>query len=170
MTRDGRIRNELKTPYKDGTTHVTFEPLDFMAWLAALVPKPRVSLTRFHAVFTPNSKYRKIITPAGRGKASKAHLRSASISDTTAAEEVRSPMEQRASMTWARRLNRVLSIDITECEKCQGPVKIIASIEDPEVIKKILNHLKAREKERDSHSNPLPHIRAPAQPKQGLFD
>ena len=31
------------------------EPLDFIARLAALVPKPRVNLTRFHNVFAPNS-------------------------------------------------------------------------------------------------------------------
>ena len=37
-------------------THVIFEPLDFIAWLAVLVPKPRVNLTRFHRVFAPNSK------------------------------------------------------------------------------------------------------------------
>jgi hypothetical protein len=42
------IRYQLKTPYRDGTTHVIFEPLDFIARLAALVPKPRVNLTRFH--------------------------------------------------------------------------------------------------------------------------
>ncbi len=44
-------------------------------------------------------------------------------------------------MTWAQRLKRVFSIDIEKCEKCGGPVRVIASIEDPEVIKKILNHL-----------------------------
>jgi SAM-dependent methyltransferase len=38
----------LKTPYRDGTTHVLFEPLDFLARLAALVPSPGVNLTRFH--------------------------------------------------------------------------------------------------------------------------
>ncbi len=36
----------LKTPYRDGTTQVAFEPVDFIARLAALVPKPRVNLTR----------------------------------------------------------------------------------------------------------------------------
>ncbi len=39
--------------YRDATTHVIFEPLDFIALLAALVPKPRVNLTRFHGVFAP---------------------------------------------------------------------------------------------------------------------
>lgn len=45
------------------------------------------------------------------------------------------------SMTWAQRLKRVFAIDIEKCEKCGGPVRIIASIEDPDVIQKILKHL-----------------------------
>ena len=45
---NGKVRYELKTPYRDGTTHVIFEPLDFIARLVALVPKARVNLTRFH--------------------------------------------------------------------------------------------------------------------------
>jgi hypothetical protein len=32
----------LKTSYRDGTTQVAFEPVDFVARLAVLVPKPRV--------------------------------------------------------------------------------------------------------------------------------
>ena len=53
LTSTGKIRYELKTPYRNGTTHVIFEPIDFIARLAALVPKPRVNLTRFHGVLTP---------------------------------------------------------------------------------------------------------------------
>jgi hypothetical protein len=33
----GKVVYLLKTPYRDGTTHVVFEPLDFIARLAALV-------------------------------------------------------------------------------------------------------------------------------------
>ena len=68
LTRQGDIRYTLKTPYRDGTTHVIFEPLDFIARLAALVPRPRVNLTRFHGIFASNSRWRAPITPAGRGK------------------------------------------------------------------------------------------------------
>ena len=46
LTANGNVRYELKTPYRDGTTPVIFEPLDFIARLVALVPKPRVNLTR----------------------------------------------------------------------------------------------------------------------------
>jgi hypothetical protein len=49
LTSRGEIGYTLKTPYRDGTTHVIFEPLDFIARLAALVPPPRLNLTRFHS-------------------------------------------------------------------------------------------------------------------------
>lgn len=45
------MRCQLKTPYRDDTTHVVLEPLDFIARLAALVRSPRVNLTRYHGVF-----------------------------------------------------------------------------------------------------------------------
>lgn len=46
----GKLRYQLKTPYPDGTScvrpsHVIFEPLDFIARLAVLAPKPRVNMT-----------------------------------------------------------------------------------------------------------------------------
>jgi len=49
-------------------THIILEPLDFIARLATLVPKPRVNLTRFHGVFAPNSRLRSQVTPARRGR------------------------------------------------------------------------------------------------------
>jgi hypothetical protein len=53
--------------------HVIFDLLDFITKLAALVPKPRVNLIRFHGVFAgtprrPNSKHRVDVTPAKRGR------------------------------------------------------------------------------------------------------
>ena len=101
MTRNGRVRYELKTPWRNGTTHVIFEPLDFISRLVSLVPKPRVNLTRFHGVFAPNSKYRARITPAGRGKYKK--TQSPDESDQT-------PAEKRVSITWAKRLKRIFNI------------------------------------------------------------
>ena len=99
MTRNGRVRYELKTPWRNGTTHVIFEPLDFIARLVALVPKPLVNLTRFHGVFAPNSKYRTLVTPAKRGRGKTVNA----LNDQT-------PAEKRASMTWAKRLKRVFDI------------------------------------------------------------
>ncbi len=52
-----------------------------------------------------------------------------------------SPAEKRVSMTWAKRLKRVFNIDIETCSECGGEIRIIAGIEDPEVICKMLAHL-----------------------------
>ena len=49
--------------------------------------------------------------------------------------------------TWAQRLKRVFNIDIETCEKCQGPVRIIASVEDSAVIRQILEHLRKKDAE-----------------------
>ena len=117
LTRNGQIRYELKTPWRNGTTHVIFEPLDFMyrmygmsrahgcagatiSRLASLVPKPRVNLTRFHGIFAPNSKCRALVTPAKRGRGK-----------TVKALNGQTPAEKRASMTWAKRLKRVFDIE-----------------------------------------------------------
>ena len=161
LTPNGNVRYQLKTPYRDGTTHVIFEPLDSIARLAALVPKPRVNLTRFHGVFAPNSKHRASVTPAKRGKGTKPKA----VDDP----QERTPAERRASMSWAQRLKRVFNIDIETCRDCGGAVKVIACIEAPVVIKQILDHLK--HKAETSESRALPESRAPpAGLHQGLFD
>ncbi len=98
LTHQGKVRYELKTRYRDGTTHVIFEPVDFIAKLAALVPKPRVNLSRYHGVFAPNSRHRVSVTPARRGKASQ---------KTVADQDEKTPVQSHVAMTWAQRLKRV---------------------------------------------------------------
>jgi len=64
----GKVVYTLKTPYRDGTTQVAFEPVDFISRLAALVPRPRVNLTRYHGILAPNHRSRGLVTPARRGR------------------------------------------------------------------------------------------------------
>jgi hypothetical protein len=127
LSPSGNVRYQLKMPYSDGTTHVIFEPLDFIAKMAALVPKPRVNLTRFHGVFA---------LPC-RCDARKTWHKPHESDD-------KSPQQRHKVMTWAQRLKRVFNIDVSICEKCGGEAKIIASIEDQAVIDKILHYLQAK--------------------------
>jgi hypothetical protein len=69
-------------------------------------------------------------------------------------------------MTWAKRLKRVFNIDIETCDKCGGNVRIVASIEDPVVIQKILTHL--GDDATSATTGLLPDCRA--SPPQGLFN
>ena len=119
LTPNGNFRYQLKSPYRDGSTHVIFEPLDFIARLAALVPKPRVNLTRFHDVFAPNSKHRALVTPAKCGRGNKLEAtedgqeptrgRTPSIDDLGAAREARIRHLHRnlPSLRWCRQDHRL---------------------------------------------------------------
>ena len=52
--RTGQVVLQLKSAYQDGTTHIVMSPLlspvreEFLQRLAALVPRPRLHLIRFH--------------------------------------------------------------------------------------------------------------------------
>jgi hypothetical protein len=46
-----RVVYRYEQPFRDGSKHVVLEPLDFMARLAALAPRPRLNLIRLHEVF-----------------------------------------------------------------------------------------------------------------------
>jgi hypothetical protein len=121
----GRVVYQYKHPFRDGSTHVVLEPLDFIARLAALVPRPRLNLTRFHGVFAPNCKHRERIVPH--------RLRGRVDSD-----------KPTAPMNWMQRLKRVFAIDIETCPDCGGKLRVIACIEDPPLIAKILGHVRRR--------------------------
>jgi hypothetical protein len=154
LTAQGQVRYRLKTPYRDGTTHIVLEPLDFIARLAALVPPPRVHLTRFHGVFAAHAALRAAITPGGRGAG--AARRAASLER---------PAPQAVRMTWARRLKRVFGIEIEQCVRCGGRLKVLASIEEPELIERILAH----RRERGEEEAPTAPLGARAPPQASLF-
>jgi hypothetical protein len=130
------------------------EPLDLMARLAALVPPPRMHLTRFHGVFAPHSQLRAAVTPAHRGVGSKGQGDQATDQPIT---------PRHVAMTWAQRLKRVFGIDIDTCARCYGNLKVIASIEEPEVIARILAHIQKTAP--DQHQAELP-LGARAPPQQ----
>jgi len=157
LTASGQLRYSLKTPYRDGTTHIVLEPLDLMARLAALVPPPRMHLTRFHGVFASHSKLRAAVTPAGRGKGKK----------PPAEEGTDKPATPRhVAMNWAKRLKRVFGIDIEACARCGGKLRVIASIEEPEVIAKILAHLERTAPDQYPSELPLGARAPPQQPSR----
>ena len=143
LSSTGKVLYTLKTPYRDGTTQVAFDPVDFVARLAALVSKPRVNLTRYHGILAPNHRWRELVTPAKRGKGA----------NRLPYKEAASSAERHAAMTWAQRLKRVFPIEV--CGRCGGSVRVIACIEDQDIIDKILAHL------HDKDTPTLPHLAPP---------
>lgn len=157
MTPSGLVRYALKTPYRDGTTHVMLESLDMMARLAALVPPPRMHLARYHGVFAPRAKLRAAVTPAHRGVGA--------ARQPAPGAEGKPPLPSHVAMSWARRLKRVFGIEIEACAGCGGRLRIVASIEEPVVIARILSHLERTACDRVRLQFTLGARAPPSQPK-----
>lgn len=123
LTADGKVRLKLKTPFSDGTTHLEYDPHNFISRLASLIPPPRMNLVRYHGIFGAHHKKRAKVTAKVGGQKKK---KSKNI--------YRTP--------WADLLKRVFLKDVSHCDRCGETLKVIASIVSPSVCQKILKHLK----------------------------
>ena len=170
---DGRLLYRLKRPWRNGTTAVIFEPQDLLAKLAALVPAPRVHLVRFHGILGPAAAWRALIIPAGAASAPVAitECAAAQCDSIVSAESVDAGATEwaeqksaalRRNYSWAQLMKRVFAIDVLQCDRCGGVMRIIAAIHPPDTTRKILDCLGL-----PSRAPPLtPAVREPA----SLFD
>jgi len=125
----GSLQYKMKSPWRDGTTHISFTPLDFIARLVALIPPPRMNMIRYHGVFAPNFKGREQIVKKTKTKVSRP-------SDPES--------HRQARLSWSETLKRVFEIDVTVCPKCNGRMEQIAVIRDKAVARKILESIGER--------------------------
>jgi hypothetical protein len=65
---DGRLAYRLKTPWRDGTTHVVMERKELLERLAPLIPPPRAHQVRYHGVLAPCASGRDRIVPSQDAK------------------------------------------------------------------------------------------------------
>jgi hypothetical protein len=131
------VELKLKTTWRDGTTHLVMSPLAFMQRLAALVPRPRLHLIRFHGVLAPNAKLRPAVVP--QGPEAQEQATEVAVAEECEVEKVKARPHL---ISWVRLLKRVFDIDMQHCPNCgAGELKIIAAILERPVIEKILTHL-----------------------------
>jgi len=98
---------KLKTPWRDGTTHLVTSRLEFMQRLAALVPGPRLHLIRFHGVLAPNAELRAQVVPQEPEPPAQAA--------PPAECEATCAHHRPVRLSWAKLLKRVFEIDMAHC-------------------------------------------------------
>jgi hypothetical protein len=122
---DGRLAYALRTPWKDGTTHVVFEPRELMARLAAQIPPPRAHQVRYHGILAPAAMWRDKIVPRERA-------------DTGDPQSVVPPRQR---PHWAVLLRRVFAVDALACPRCAGRMHPVAAVTQPGEIEATLERL-----------------------------
>ena len=177
---DGKLVYRLRHRWRDGTTHMLFDGVELVEKPAALVPRPRFHRVRYHGILAPAASRRDEVVPSVFGEALDspqgqcAPTADSRWSNAVGREEADgSPRSHRLS--WAELMQRVYKVDVLECPRCAGPLRIIAEIRSPTAIRAILKCLKlpsrsppiapaslddSRLVQRDSESaSPIRHIR-----------
>ena len=126
--------------WRDGTSHVIFEPLELVEQLAALVPPPQFNLVRYHGVLAAGSAWRPLIVPdSGPDSADSSGLAHSNCPERKQPSE-KSGCRPR-NYSWAELMRRVWELDVLECPRCKGRMRILCAIHPPEAIPKILEWL-----------------------------
>ncbi len=115
---DGRIAYKLKRPRQDGTAAVVFEPAELLERMAALVPPPRVHQVRYHGVLASASSLRSFVVVSGKSR-----------------------VEDSPNECWSELMKRAFKLDVLECPRCQGPMRLIACIMERDAIRAILGSM-----------------------------
>lgn len=130
---------------KDGRTSKTFEALDWLAQLVTHIPNKGEQMVRYYGYYSNVSRWKR---------------KKDELDDVIPCIQEPELTDRAFRHNWARLIQKIYEVDPLVCPKCTGPMRVIAFIEQAEVIRKILQHLGlwcARRK-------PLPRANAPPVP------
>jgi hypothetical protein len=128
---DGDVVLTFKRPWDDGTTAHVLTPLEFIARLAAIVPRPRRHLLHFHGVFAPAARLRARVVPAPAPTPDRRPLLPASVLVPR-----RSPW-----IPWSDLLWRVFEVDGRACPSCGRPMVVHAVVRGAWATRRVLASL-----------------------------
>ena len=138
----GQVLLQFRRPWRDGTTHLAFDPVEFLGRLAVLVPRPRVNLLLYHGVLAPRAAWQRRVVPRRVSAAEASSVR-------TSRPLRRSPAGGDAGRGGPPYAWSVVGgpdaadarVDVLACSRCGGRLRLIALIEEAAVIRRILRHL-----------------------------
>ena len=142
VTDEGLVGLQLRQPWRDGTTDVVFDPVEFLGRLAVLVPRPRINLILYHGVLGPRAAWRSEVVRRQRSGADRdAGLTDPATEEAREAGPAETARRQARGETWASLMARTFGFDVLACPRCGGRLRLIALIEEAAVIGRILRHL-----------------------------
>ena len=110
--------------------------MDFLARLAALVPRPRINLIFYHGLLAPHAGWRAAVVAYGAEMDTDAGVQAAGMDAPPAEAPGSRPSGQ--GWTWAQLMRRAFALDVLACPACGGRLRLIALIFDPHTIRALL--------------------------------
>jgi hypothetical protein len=131
----GRCAVALRHQWSDGTTHLRFDPITLLERLAVLIPRPRINLVIYYGVLAPRASWRAAVVASAGSEWFGAPA------GVVAEEGADSGSRRGDGYLWAELMRRTLGIDVLECPRCGGRLRLMALIEHTKILDRILRHL-----------------------------
>ena len=106
-----------------------------------LVPRPRINLLLYHGVLAPNAPWRRAVVARAEPEASTVDSCSPSKPADERGDEAKPDRARAKYRAWADLMRRAFEADVLACPRCGGRMTVLATIDDPAVIRRILTHL-----------------------------
>ena len=101
--------------------------------------RPRINLILYEGVLGPRAVWRAEVVR--RQSSMDDHDVGANDSETGEADPAETARRQARGQCWASLMARTFGLDVLACRRCGGRLRLIALIEEPVVIQRILRHL-----------------------------
>jgi hypothetical protein len=102
-----------------------------------MTPRPGTNLLICHGVLAARARWRARVVAYGRITPEPTVLAPPLVA---AAEDTKAKSGSR-TWSWAALMHRAFAIDVLACPHCGGRLRLIATLHDPAVIRKLLAHL-----------------------------
>jgi hypothetical protein len=131
---EGLVRIALKKAFSDGTVAVDLDPLSLLSRLCASVPPPRRHTVRYAGVLASASKLRARLGPK-RARVGQEPAQSSRV------EDLANVPRRRPYRPWAELLRRTFGFDVLACPRCDGRLRLLAMVTEPEGVARYLRAL-----------------------------
>ena len=106
---------------------------------------PRFNLVRYHGVLAPSARWRPSVAPSHTAAGDIVSHPGCAAKKLDPRPEAKSSHKRRGchprNYSWSELMRRVFALDVLECPRCFGRMRVVAAIHPPEAIGKILDCL-----------------------------
>ncbi len=128
LTSDGRVRVQFTRPWRNGVDSITLDPLNFIARLVPLVPRPGSHQLRYHGILARRAEHRSSIIPPRPADGAQLPLFERGGKATKLAQcdsHAAPPAAKIQRVTWARLLKRMAGYEMEVCPECGAALAIV---------------------------------------------
>jgi hypothetical protein len=177
VTLGGQVLIPTPPDPRTGATEIVLDPLEFIHRVAMQIPDRGQHLVRYYGAYSCRGRRAHALMDEEQGTEEQEdrpqdqteNPAKAEGLPTSEGEHAESDFLHSRRSSWARMIRRIFEVDPLLCPDCGGEMKVIAVLTDPEVVDRILRHIKAKQAKQENEQEqapPAPRGQDPPHPQE----